>query len=184
MSLVCCLGVFAGLMALRSWIAARGRAHLAAAGVAVVVGCLGVVPAVASAAVCYRPQSTLPFSGLASPAGVAVDRSGDVFLADTADSRILELSPGADGNCLTGRRRRCRSAVICPQEVAVDGSGDVFVGDSSTTSASSRSCHRARTGLSDGTQSTLPVAGLTDPMGWRSTRPGTCSSRIREHHDG
>ena len=40
-------------------------------------------------------QTTLPFSGLQQPAGVAVDRSGDVFITDSRHDPDLELPAGA-----------------------------------------------------------------------------------------
>ena len=87
------------------------------------------------------------------PYGIAVDRSGDVFVADTANSRIDEFSSSgafikawgwgvADGQsrfetCTTTCQRGTDNGsgtglLSAPEGVAVDGSGDVFVADSLT----------------------------------------------------
>ncbi|MBV9417917.1 MAG: hypothetical protein JO363_23235 [Solirubrobacterales bacterium] len=39
-------------------------------------------------------QQTLGFSGLNSPFGLALDRSGNVFVAENGDNRVLELAAG------------------------------------------------------------------------------------------
>jgi serine/threonine-protein kinase len=36
-------------------------------------------------------QSALPFSGLRSPQGVAVDREGSVYVADAMGARVVKL---------------------------------------------------------------------------------------------
>jgi DNA-binding beta-propeller fold protein YncE len=37
---------------------------------------------------------TLPFNGLNSPQGVAVDAAGNVYVADAGNNRVLKLPPG------------------------------------------------------------------------------------------
>ena len=54
---------------------------------------------------------------------MAVDGSGDVFVADTNNNQIVELTPGADGTQTT----LPITGLSFPNGVAVDGSGDVFV---------------------------------------------------------
>ena len=62
-----------------------------------------------------------------SPYGVAVDGSGDVFIADTSNRRVVKDAPdGAGGYTETV----VASNLIRPVGVAVDGSGDVFIADS------------------------------------------------------
>jgi DNA-binding beta-propeller fold protein YncE len=39
----------------------------------------------------YGAQVTLPFTGLNEPAGVAVDTSGAVYVADVGNNRVLKL---------------------------------------------------------------------------------------------
>jgi hypothetical protein len=91
---------------------------------------IGVGPAIA-----FGPgtQTTLPVSvgmpplALKKPGGVAVDSSGDVFIADYGNSRVVKIPEG----CTTGS---CQSTVGSgfsgPLGVAVDGAGDVLVADS------------------------------------------------------
>ena len=66
----------------------------------------------------------LPFEGLSAPGGVSVDGSGNVYVADTGNNRIVRLAVGES------------AAVVLPFEglsapggVAVDGSGNVYVAD-------------------------------------------------------
>jgi hypothetical protein len=86
---------------------------------------------------------------LYAPVGAAVDRSGDVFVADFDNERVDEFSSAgafiqawgwgvADGQsqferctttCQTGIRGSGAGQLDGPFGVTVDGSGDVFVGD-------------------------------------------------------
>jgi sugar lactone lactonase YvrE len=63
---------------------------------------------------------------LSSPAGVAVDGVGDVFVADTLNARIVELVAGASSPVVfsTGT-----ATLADPKGVAVDGAGDVYIAD-------------------------------------------------------
>ncbi len=65
-------------------------------------------------------------SGLNSPNSAAVDGAGNVFIADTLNSRVVEVPPG----CLSAS---CQTTVGVgldhPYGVAVDGAGDVFIAD-------------------------------------------------------
>lgn len=91
------------------------------------------------------------------PAGLTVDASGNVYVADTSNHRIRKITPEggvstlaggvsgfADGDALTEAR------FLNPSGVAIDASGVVFVVD--------RSNHRIRRIAPDGTVST--VAGI------------------------
>jgi len=62
-------------------------------------------------------------SGLNSPQGVAVDGSGNVFIADTINSVIKEKS------ALTGNVTTIVSGLNWPSGVAVDGAGNLFIAD-------------------------------------------------------
>jgi ELWxxDGT repeat protein len=70
-----------------------------------------------------NPLTTLA-SGLQAPYGVAVDGSGNVYIADTFDSAIKEFNP-ATGQLST----LVSSGLARPSGVAVDGSGKVYFAD-------------------------------------------------------
>jgi len=80
-------------------------------------------------AVAFDPgaQTTLTVSvgaeGLSFPWGVGVDAAGDVFIADTHNSRVLEVPAGGGAQTTVG------SGLSNPPGVAVDGAGDVFIAD-------------------------------------------------------
>jgi glucose/arabinose dehydrogenase len=81
--------------------------------------------------------------GLGFPTGVAVDRHGDVFIAEAADDRVVMVPPGGragphalvtvagtgapgySGNGLAATK----SALDAPTGVAVDAAGDLFIAD-------------------------------------------------------
>jgi NHL repeat len=71
----------------------------------------------------YAEEKVSRSPGLGEPFGVAVDRVGDLFVADHQNSRVLVLAPGGSPQALpfTGLDR--------PTGVAVDETGDVFVAD-------------------------------------------------------
>ena len=69
-------------------------------------------------------QITIASSGLRYPGGVAVDTSGQVFVADTYHSRIVSMN--ADGSNQT---TIAATGFSYPMGVAVDTSGHVFVAD-------------------------------------------------------
>ncbi|MEI8051181.1 MAG: hypothetical protein WCI12_07070, partial [Actinomycetes bacterium] len=62
-------------------------------------------------------------SSLLQPRGVAVDNSGNVFVADTGHNKIVRMD--ADGLNQT----RIGADLLSPYGVAVDNSGNVFVAD-------------------------------------------------------
>jgi hypothetical protein len=62
-------------------------------------------------------------SGFNQPYGVAVDGSGDVFVADWGNNAVKEVLP-------SGAIQAIGSGFNEPTGVAVDGVGDVFVADS------------------------------------------------------
>jgi len=69
-------------------------------------------------------QTTVPASGLHCPRGVAVDGAGNVLIADSNDSRVIEVP--ADG----GAQFTLGTGLNGPNGVTVDGKGNVFIGDS------------------------------------------------------
>ncbi len=70
-------------------------------------------------------QSVLPFTGLNSPDGVAVDAAGDLYVADVGNNRVRGAGGGGEPP-----RACCRSpASRTPQFVAVDTAGNLYVTD-------------------------------------------------------
>ena len=71
-------------------------------------------------------QSTLPISGLTYPHGIAVDGSGNVYIAVPGNNEVLKetLSGGSYTQSTIG------SGLSGPSGVAVDGAGNVYIADS------------------------------------------------------
>ncbi len=72
-------------------------------------------------------QITVPVTGVNSPAGLAVDQAGNLFISDIDASRVVELPAGCTGPS-------CQTAVPVsglndPEGMAVDGTGDLFIAD-------------------------------------------------------
>jgi serine/threonine-protein kinase len=69
-------------------------------------------------------QIELPFTGLKSPHGVAVDSAGNLYVTD--DNRVLKLPAGA-----TTQTELPFTGLKGPDGVAVDSAGNVYVADPS-----------------------------------------------------
>jgi len=77
---------------------------------------------------------------LNSPYGVAVDASGNLYIADYGNNRVREVNTAGTistiagtGTCgYTGDGGSATSAELCPNGVAVDSAGDLFVADNFT----------------------------------------------------
>src|SRR5450631_754688 len=80
-------------------------------------------PAHAQSVTFAGAQTTVPASGLSYPYSVAVDGAGDVFIADTNNSRVVEVPASGGAQTTVG------SGLYYPLGVAVDGAGDVFIAD-------------------------------------------------------
>ena len=105
-------------------------------------------------------QVTLPFTGLNAPEGVAVDSKGDVFVVDYGNNRVVELPVGGGSQVtlpFTGLSGPEGLAAPAPDGVAVDSAGDVFVADTVNGQILELAA--------DGSQVTLPFAGLNFPEG-------------------
>lgn len=65
---------------------------------------------------------------LSNPSDVAVDPTGNIFIADTSNNQIVEVSPSGTSSVLsiTG----LSPALSAPIGVAIDGSGDLLIADS------------------------------------------------------
>jgi sugar lactone lactonase YvrE len=74
----------------------------------------------------FSYAQTIVGAGFSYPAGVAVDKSGNVYVADSTSGDVYEIPPGCiTVNCV----KTLGSGFVTPSGVAVDGSGDVFVAD-------------------------------------------------------
>lgn len=72
-------------------------------------------------------QTLLPFTGLSTPTGVAVDGAGDVFVVDQGNVRVLELPAGGGPQTILPLDFKTTSGHALA--VAVDAKNDVFVVD-------------------------------------------------------
>ena len=69
-------------------------------------------------------QTTLPFTDLDNPGGVAVDGAGAVYIVDSDHNRVVKLAPGA-----TRQTVLPFTGLLHPEGVAVDRTGTVYVSD-------------------------------------------------------
>ncbi len=67
----------------------------------------------------------LPFTGLHSPDGVAVDAAGDLYVVDRGNSRVLELAASSATQSVLPF-----TGLNSPWGVAVDTAGNLYVADS------------------------------------------------------
>jgi len=93
----------------------------------------GVRPATAQTAH-YAGATTTLMSGFNAPFGVAVDASGNVFVADSTNSAVKEVLAGTGGAAAgtinaSSTVNTVGSGFAQPVGVAVDASGNVFVAD-------------------------------------------------------
>ncbi len=94
------------------------------------------------------PQKSVG-DGLNDPAGLALDNSGNLYIANEGDNEVIEVPTGG------GAQKTIATGLDWPIGVAVDNSGDVFI---------------ANTGADDvvevtpsGTRTTVTTSGLSDP---------------------
>ncbi|MGD0131934.1 MAG: hypothetical protein ABSE57_07805, partial [Bryobacteraceae bacterium] len=97
--------------------------------------------------------TVLVSSGLSTPDGVAVDSSGNVYIADAGNQAIYEWS-AATGQVTT----LVSSGLNAPAGMAVDGSGNVYFADSGNNAIKEWSASTQQV-------TTLPPSGLNGPNG-------------------
>ncbi|NDV10850.1 protein kinase [Rhodococcus sp. IEGM 248] len=101
----------------------------------------------------WPTQTTLPFTGLNSPVGVAVNTAGDLFVADTDNNRILKLAADSDAQDVLPF-----TDLDHPSGVATNDAGDVFVTDT-------RNNRVLKLDAGAETQTVLPFTDLAGPAG-------------------
>ena len=96
-------------------------------------------------------QSTVPATGLSSPFATAVDSAGDLYIADSAHNRVVEITPQGNQSMVN-----ITFTLSAPGGVAV-GKTNLYVSDSNNNRV-------IKVPLSGGTQTTVG-SGLSDPEG-------------------
>jgi DNA-binding beta-propeller fold protein YncE len=117
-------------------------------------------------------EFALPFTGLHEPRGVAVDAAGNVYVADSANNRVLKLAAGSSTQTVlpfTGLNLSTGVINYSMAGVAVDATGNVYVADSANNQV-------VKLAAESSTQTVLPFSGLADPSGVAVDTAGTCTS--------
>lgn len=83
--------------------------------------------------------------------GIAADRAGNLFVADTGNNRVVKFPAGGAAQSTVG------SGLSAPAAVAVDAAGDVFIADTGNVRV-------VEIPAGNGAQTTLASA-MTDPIG-------------------
>ena len=107
-------------------------------------------------------QSTIPVTGLLHPQGLAVDSSGNIYITDTNNNRVLKetLSGGSYTQSTIPA-----TGLAGPEGVAVDGSGNVYIANTEGGSGGTGNVLLETLAGGSYTQSTIPATGLADPIG-------------------
>jgi sugar lactone lactonase YvrE len=89
-----------------------------------------------STGVGFQGLQTTVAIGFGIPHATAIDTSGNLYVTDLIDSRVLKVTRGATGaNCtITGSCAVTGSGFVQPTGLALDASGNLFVTDASTQS--------------------------------------------------
>ncbi|WAC89721.1 serine/threonine-protein kinase PknD [Mycobacterium sp. Aquia_213] len=101
----------------------------------------------------YGPQVTLPFNGLGHPADVEVDTSGNVYVADDANNRVLKLPAGSSTAI-----ELPFPGLNSPEGVAADNAGNLYVADTNNNRV-------LKLAAGSNTPIELPFTGLHRPQG-------------------
>ena len=127
-------------------------------------------------------------SKLDAPHGVAVDARGDLFIADTYNNVVEEVTPAGRLSVVAGDGDygsptpglATSSNLDMPAGVTVDARGDLFIADTynnmvEEVTPAGRLSVVTGNGNLDGVGGLPPSPGLLEPRGWRWTPAGTCS---------
>ena len=85
----------------------------------------GFAPSAAAQTAHFSWAITTVGSGFNSPQGVAIDASGNIFVADSSNNAVEEITASSGYSTVV----RLGGGFNSPQGVAVDASGNVFVAD-------------------------------------------------------
>jgi sugar lactone lactonase YvrE len=118
------------------------------------ISAIASLPALHAQTVSFLGNQAVLANSFSGPQGTAVDSSGDLFVVDTGNMRIVEIAPGASADCSTGCTT-VASGFTNPIGIALDTSGNLYVTDSTAGKLVKVS--------SAGTKTT--VASLTAPSG-------------------
>ncbi len=100
-------------------------------------------------------ESTVPNSGSEYPFGVAVDASGNVYVADTGNNRVLKETLA--GNSYT-ETTVATSTLSFPSAVAVDGAGSLYIADTGNNRVLKETFSAGNYG-----ETTIPSSALSYP---------------------
>ncbi|MCV7257705.1 serine/threonine-protein kinase PknD [Mycobacterium shimoidei] len=108
----------------------------------------------------YRPE-VLPFTGLTGPEGVAVDKSGNVYVSNIDNDRVMKLAAGS-----TKQTVLPFTNLKEPYGLAVDSQGSVYVADTDDDEVVKLEQGATR-------QTALPFTKLNRPQGLAVDASGT-----------
>ena len=98
-------------------------------------------------------QAVLPFTGLTTPSGVAVDTAGDLYVTDWHNNRVVKLAAGSSTQTVLPF-----TGLNSPSGVAVDAAGNLYVADYGNNRV-------LKLAAGSATQDVLPFTGLNSPSG-------------------
>jgi sugar lactone lactonase YvrE len=114
----------------------------------------------------YSGDNGVATSGqLSSPAGIAVDSSGNIYIGDTGNLRLRKISGGnistaaGTGSATYGGDGgvAIKAQFTSPQQIVIDSAGNFYLSDSGT--------HRVRKMATDGTVTTIAGTGVAGYSG-------------------
>ncbi len=108
----------------------------------------------------YGPPVALPFNGVESLGGPAVDAAGNVYVTDFIGNRVLKLPVGSSTFVVLPFTN-----LNLPRNVAVDGAGNLYVTDSDTNGV-------IKLAAGSSTPVLLSFTGLKDPAGMAADASG------------